>query len=210
MYVPRHFEETRVDVMHALIKAHPFGALVRHGAGGLDADHVPFEIAAPTPGAPLGTLRAHVARANPLWRESGTAAMVLFQGPSAYITPEYYEQKALTGKVVPTWNYALVHAHGKLRAVDDPQWLLGLVQRLTDRHEAGRASPWSVSDAPPDYIDGLLKAIVGIEIVIERLEGKWKLGQNRSDTDQARMADGLAAEAGGAALARLMQERLPR
>jgi transcriptional regulator len=208
MYAPRHYEETRVEVMHALVKAHPLGALVRLGANGLDADHIPFEIAPPSADAPFGVLRAHVARANPLWREAGNQVMVLFQGPSAYITPELYEEKAINGKVVPTWNYAVVHAHGPLRVIDERDWVRAMVERLTSRHEQARATSWAVSDAPADYIDAMLKAIVGIEIPIERLEGKWKVSQNRSEREQARMAAGLALEPGGAALAQLMRERL--
>jgi transcriptional regulator len=208
MYTPRHFEEPRLDAMHALIAAHPLGALVRHGAGGLDADHIPFEIAAPSADAPYGLLRAHVARANPLWREAGAQVMVLFQSPSAYISPAFYEQKTIDGKVVPTWNYAVVHAHGTLRSVDDAAWLLALVERLTDGHEASRAQPWSVADAPPDYIDKMLKAIVGIEIRIDRLEGKWKTSQNRNATEQSRIAAGLSQE--GLALGALMLERLAK
>jgi transcriptional regulator len=149
-----------------------------------------------------------VARANPLWREAGNQVMVLFQGPSAYITPELYEEKSVNGKVVPTWNYAVVHAHGPLRVIDERDWVRAMVERLTNRHEQARANPWAVSDAPADYIDAMLKAIVGIEIPLERLEGKWKVSQNRSEQHQARMAAGLAVEPGGAALAQLMRERL--
>ena len=195
MYTPATFREERLDVLHGLIDAHPLGALVRHDADGLCADHLPFEIAAPTSDAPFGTLRAHVARANPLWRAAGgnDDCMVIFQGPHAYITPAWYAEKQRSGKEVPTFNYAVVHAHGPLRAIDDAAWLLGLVERLTVRHEAGLAAPWRVSDAPADYIEKLLKAIVGIEIPLTRLEGKWKLGQNRSMQDQATMARELAA-----------------
>ena len=195
MYTPATFREERLDVLHGLIDAHPLGALVRHGKDGLCADHLPFEIAAPTPDAPFGILRAHVARANPVWRAAGADCMVIFQGPHAYITPAWYAEKQRSGKEVPTFNYAVVHAHGPLRAIDDAAWLLGLVERLTARHEAGLAAPWQVSDAPAGYIDKLLKAIVGIEIPLTRLEGKWKLGQNRSMQDQASMAQGLALDA---------------
>ena len=194
MYTPSSFREERLEVLHGLIAAHPLGALVRHGEDGLCADHLPFEIAAPTPEAPFGILRAHVARANPLWRAAGTDCMVIFQGPHAYITPAWYAEKQISGKEVPTFNYAVVHAHGPLRAIDDAAWLLGLVERLTARHEADQAAPWKVSDAPAGYIDKLLKAIVGIEIPLTRLEGKWKLGQNRSMQDQASMAHGLALD----------------
>ena len=196
MYTPSTFREERLDVLHGLIDSHPLGALVRHGADGLCADHLPFEIAAPTPEAPFGILRAHVARANPLWRVAGGSddALVIFQGPHAYITPAWYAEKQRSGKEVPTFNYAVVHAHGPLRAIDDAAWLLGLVERLTARHEADQAAPWKVDDAPAGYIDKLLKAIVGIEIPLMRLEGKWKLGQNRSIQDQASMAHGLALD----------------
>ena len=193
MYTPATFREERLDVLHGLIDAHPLGALVRHGKDGLCADHLPFEIAAPTPDAPFGILRAHVARANPVWRAAGADCMVIFQGPHAYITPAWYAEKQRSGKEVPTFNYAVVHAHGPLRAIDDAAWLLGLVERLTARHEADQAAPWRVSDAPADYIDKLLKAIVGIEIPLTRITGKWKLGQNRTQEDQATMARELTA-----------------
>ncbi len=195
MYTPATFREERLDVLHGLIDAHPLGALVRHGKDGLCADHLPFEIAAPTPDAPFGILRAHVARANPVWRAAGADCMVIFQGPHAYITPAWYAEKQRSGKEVPTFNYAVVHAHGPLRAIDDAAWLLGLVERLTARHEADQAAPWRVSDAPADYIDKLLKAIVGIEIALTRITGKWKLGQNRTQEDQATMARELTAAA---------------
>jgi transcriptional regulator len=188
MYSPSHFEETRVDRLHALIEDHPLGTLVMHSADGLVADHIPFEIAAATAEAPHGTLRAHVARANPLWRQAGADALVLFQGPSAYVSPSLYQEKPVSGKVVPTWNYAVVQAHGVLRAIEDPEWLLALLERLTARHEAPRASPWAVRDAPAAYIDSMLKAIVGIEIPLDRLQGKWKLSQNRPPADRAAVA----------------------
>jgi transcriptional regulator len=208
MYTPRRFAESRIEVMHALIDAHPLGALVRQNEGGLDADHIPFEISPPAPGAPYGVLRAHVARANPLWREAGAKAMVLFRGPSAYVSPEFFEAKNRTGEVVPTWNYAVVHAHGTLRVHENPEWLLPLLERLTARREAGRATPWKVADAPREYIDRLLGAIVGVEIVIERLEGKWKLTQDESLSDQGRVAAGLMSDDGSGALARVMLDRL--
>jgi transcriptional regulator len=193
MYSPSHFAETRTDTLHALIEAHPLGTMVMHTADGLVADHVPFEIGAPSAAAPYGTLRAHVARANPLWRQAGAGALVVFQGPSAYVSPSLYQEKPVSGKVVPTWNYAVVQAHGVLRAVEDPAWLLALLERLTARHEAPRAAPWAVADAPPEYIDSMLKAIVGIEIPLDRLDGKWKLSQNRPPADRAAVAGDCAA-----------------
>lgn len=193
MYLPRHFEETRVEVMHALMRAHPLGLLVTHGADGLQANSIPFLVDAGP--APRGTLVAHVARANPLWREAdGTPVLVVFQGPQAYVSPGWYASKAEHGKVVPTWNYIMVQARGRLRAVDDAARLHTLVSRLTATHEAGRDKPWAVDDAPRDYIDATLKAIVGIEIEIEALAGKWKVSQNRSAADREGVAAGLTAQ----------------
>lgn len=212
MYVPSTFREERIEVLHGLMSSPPLGALVHQSANGLCADHLPFDLIAPTPDAPFGTLRAHVARANPLWRAgAGQPVLAIFQGPHAYITPSWYEEKQRSGKEVPTFNYAVVHAHGTLRVIEDADWLLATLNRLTGRHEAVQASPWQVSDAPADYIGKLLKAIVGIEIVITRLEGKWKLGQNHSLTDQATMASALGASGmpGPAqALGALIGERL--
>ncbi len=188
MYVPSHFVESRTEVMHALIAAHPLGTLVTHGAGGLEADHIPFEIASAGPDAPHGMLRAHVARANPLWKKDGDV-MVVFQGASAYISPSLYEEKTVSGKVVPTWNYAVVHAHGPLRAIEDPVWLLGLLDRLSAAHERTRAMPWKIEDAPRQFIDKLLGAIVGIEIPVQRMQGKWKMSQNRSENDRRMIAE---------------------
>lgn len=199
MYLPKHFEETRVDVLHGLIRAHPLGTLVTAGAGGLEANHVPFEID-PDP-APFGTLRAHVARANPVWRDGAGDALVIFQGPESYVTPSWYPTKRESGKVVPTWNYVAVHAYGRLRAIDDPAWLRAFVTRLTDRHEARRAAPGKVSDAPGDYVDQLLAAIVGIELPVARLLGKWKVSQNRPAADRAGVVAGLEGDGGDAARA---------
>jgi transcriptional regulator len=205
VYTPAKYEESRLEVLHALVRAHPLGALVMHGEQGLVADHIPFEISAPTPEAPFGVLRAHVARANPVWRSHGAPALVLFQGPSAYISPNHYEEKATSGKVVPTWNYAVVHAHGRLRTVDDQEWLLGLLGRLTERHESSQRAPWKLADAPRDYIDRLLKAVVGIEIALDSLHGKWKASQDDPAGERARIASGLATEEGGAPMAALMR-----
>lgn len=197
MYNPKSYREERLEVLHALMAAHPLGALVRMTEQGLCADHLPFEIAPATPQAPFGTLRAHVARANPLWREEGGKggdAMVIFQGPQAYITPAWYAEKERSGEEVPTFDYAVVHAHGPLRVIEERGWLLAFLERLTARHEAAQALPWKVSDAPPAYIDKLLKAIVGIEIPITRLEGKWKMEQKNSLQDRLRVADELSRD----------------
>jgi transcriptional regulator len=207
MYLPKHFEETRVPVLHDLIRAHPLAALVVLTASGLDANHIPFEID-PDP-APFGTLRGHVARANPLARGlSGDAeALAIFQGPDEYISPSWYATKQETARVVPTWNYAVVHAHGPLRIIDDAAWLRGFVDTLTNRHERGRADPWKVSDAPADYVDAMVKAIVGIEIPLTRLVGKWKVSQNRPEPDRAGVVDALMRDGreSASAMARLVR-----
>lgn len=188
MYTSTCFDETRPELLQGLIAQYPLGAVVVNGPDGLVADHIPFELAPATPQAPFGVLRAHVARANPLWRHEGET-MVVFQGPSTYVSPSLYEEKAVNGKVVPTWNYAVVQAHGTLRAVEDPAWLLALLGRLTLKHEAARAAPWAVEDAPREWIDKIMQAIVGIEIPVQRMQGKWKACQNRSLNDQRRVAE---------------------
>lgn len=208
MYLPKHFEVTDPAALHGLIREHPLGALVLSGPDGLGADHVPFEVDADP--APHGRLLAHVARANPLWRSAAEHAevLVIFQGPSGYVTPSWYPSKQASGKVVPTYNYAVVHAYGRMRAVEDQAWLRGFVTRLTNRHEAGRTEPWHVTDAPDDYIDKMLEAIVGIEITVTRLVGKWKVGQNRTPADQAGVVAGLQARGNAGDLA--MAEALER
>ncbi|MEQ1882589.1 MAG: FMN-binding negative transcriptional regulator [Burkholderiales bacterium] len=191
MYLPAHFSETRFEVLRELVQAHPLGVLVTFGAEGLNANHLPFEWD-PEP-APFGTLRAHVARANSLWKElsSGTQPLAIFQGPQHYITPSWYQTKKDTGKVVPTWNYLVVHAYGPMWVIDDPQWLRKFVGALTDRFEAPRAQPWKVEDAPEDFIATQLKAIVGIEMTVEKLLGKWKASQNRPAQDRDGVVAGL-------------------
>lgn len=191
MYVPAHFEETRLEVLHDLVRNHPLATVVTLDRDGLNANHIPMELD-PEP-MPLGTLRGHVSRANPMWEHfsSDVAALVIFQGPEIYITPSWYQTKQESGKVVPTWNYAVVHAYGPLRIVEDPIWLRALVERLTHRNEAQRAEPWEVADAPGDYIEGQLRGIVGIEIPIARLLGKWKVSQNRPESDRKGVTKGL-------------------
>jgi transcriptional regulator len=192
MYLPAHFEERRAEVLHALVRSQPLGLLVTlSDAGGLQANPIPFLID-PDAG-PLGTLRGHVARANPLWHATrlDVDALVVFQGPQAYVSPAFYPSKAEHGKVVPTWNYVTVQARGRLRAIDDPAWVHGLVTRLTQTHEDARAQPWAVGDAPADYIQTMLRAIVGIEIPLSALNGKWKVSQNRSAADRHGVAQGL-------------------
>jgi transcriptional regulator len=214
MYLPAQFCEDRPDVIHALIHSHPLATVVAMTDAGLIANHVPLELDASA--GPHGTLRGHVARANPVWKtlRAGVEAIAIFQGAQHYITPSYYATKAATGKVVPTWNYAAVHAYGPLRAIEDPVWLRGLVERLTDRHEADRAAAtgagvWHVGDAPEAFLETMIKAIVGIEIPISRVEAKWKVSQNRPVEDRAGVVAGLAGEPGeqAAAMAELVRER---
>ena len=184
LYLPAHFNETRTEVMHALMRAHPLSTLVTQCGSGLVANHVPVQTLAEP--KPLGCIRGHVARANPLWREyrAGTEALAIFQGPQVYISPSFYPSKVKTGEVVPTWNYAVVHASGKLRFIDDAAWLHDFVAGLTATHEAPRSMPWKIEDAPAPYIDKMLRLIIGFEFSIATLAGKWKVSQNRSPTDQ--------------------------
>jgi len=209
MYLPGHFEETRIDILHQLIRARPLATIVTLGSAGLNANHIPFELSAEP--APLGTLRGHVARANPLWRDfsENIDALIIFHGPQAYVSPSWYPTKQATGEVVPTYNYIVVHAYGRLEIIDDPRWLGGLVTRLTERFEAARAEPWHVTDAPDGFIENQLRGIVGIEIVISKLLGKWKASQNRPVVDREGVVKGLSGsnDADSLALAELVRER---
>lgn len=242
MYLPPHFEETRAEPLHALVRSRPLGTLVTLDRGGvLQADPIPFlldtdpqdaDVTHPrgTPGGGAhprgtpgdgtqlhGTLRGHVARANPLWRETrdDTDVLVVFQGAQGYVSPGWYPGKAEHGKVVPTWNYLVVQARGRLRAIDDREWLRAFVTRLTERHESRQVRPWQVADAPADYIETMLGAIVGIEIELVSLVGKWKASQNRSAADRAGVVAGLTAlaardgDAESAALAGVVAATLP-
>jgi len=209
MYAPKLFEETNTEVLHRLISSYPFASMVTATDDGLDANHIPF-IIDQNP-APLGKLRGHIARANPLWRDLSDAAetMIIFQGPQTYISPSWYPAKKETGKVVPTWNYAVVHVHGKLRFIHDKEWLLDLVKSLTEEHESGRDQPWQVSDAPDDFVDKMLGSIVGIEIYITRLEGKWKVSQNRPEKDKHGVIEGLQTE-GNTTSSMLVKDRMAK
>mgnify|MGYP000376689881 CR=1 FL=1 len=204
MYIPAHFAETRPDALHRILRAHPLGMLVTHGSEGLDADHIPFELDE-TEG-PHGTLRAHVARANSLWQRcpTGTPVMVVFRGAEAYISPNWYPSKHETHRQVPTWNYEVVHAHGVLTVQDDERFTRRLLAQLTRRHEAAEPKPWKMGDSAPDYIDSMLRNIVGIEIAITSLTGKVKLSQNREPRDRLGAADTLDAR-GSADLAQAMR-----
>lgn len=191
MYVPKYNEEHDIDALHAFMRSHPLAAWVTQTADGLIANHIPFLIDASR--GERGTLMCHVARANPVWSSFSTSvpSMILFQGADAYITPSWYPSKQAHGKTVPTWNYAVVHAYGMPRIVEDRAWLRDHLNRLTDTHEADRSTPWKVADAPADFIERLLDMIVGIEIPISKLIGKWKVSQNRPEADKRGVVAGL-------------------
>ena len=192
MYQPAHFVEQDAHTLLALMTEAPLATLIRGGPE-LAADVLPLEVERVGDGWGVA---GHVARANPLWREAdGQPVLALFQGPQAYVSPNWYPSKFQHGKAVPTWNYTMVQVHGTLRAIDDPAWLRTFVTRLTQRHEGGRAVPWHVGDAPPDYLDAMLKAIVGIEIEVTRVEGKFKLSQNRDAADRTGVVLGLESDA---------------
>jgi transcriptional regulator len=193
MYQPAHFQPADAGSAAVLMREHPLAHLVWLHDGAPTADPLPLMLD-PAAG-PQGVLRGHVARANPLWRgAAGQRVLAIFSGPQGYVTPSWYPSKAATAKVVPTWNYMVVHAHGMLRTIDDAAWLRALVEQLTDTHEARRAHAWQVGDAPTDYIDKMISAIVGIEIELTRVEAKFKLSQNRSEPDRLGVQAGLLAE----------------
>jgi transcriptional regulator len=210
MYVPAQFEESDLSVLHALIAERPLGAWVTLSEGELVVNHIPFLLDASR--GTWGTLMGHVARANPVWKSLSTSlhSLVVFQGPEAYITPSSYPSKAENGQAVPTWNYAVVHAHGLPRVREEREWLLDHVTRQTDVREATEAVPWQVSDAPAGFVEGLLRGIVGIEIPISKLVGKWKVSQNRTRADRLGAAAGLTARGHASALsmAELIRSRI--
>ena len=194
MYEPPLHRQEDLAAQHALIRAHPLGLLISHGASGLLANAIPFLIFPEA--SKLGTLQAHVARANPQWRDLQTAeeALVVFQGVQHYITPSWYETKRETGKVVPTWNYLIVQARGRPRVIEDADWLRAQIEALTSKKEASRAKPWAVGDAPEDFVASQIRQIVGVEIEITDIKGKWKASQNRKAEDRAGVIAGLEAE----------------
>jgi transcriptional regulator len=191
MYTPVHFSIKSREALHTIIQTNPLGALVTMTPEGLDANHIPFEL-----DADRGVLTAHVARANPVWQQckDGAQVLVIFRGNASYISPNWYPSKHETHRQVPTWNYEVVHAHGVLTIQDEERFVRGVVARLTRIHEASEPKPWKMGDSAPEYIDGMLKAIVGIEIAITRLEGKSKLSQNREDRDRLNAANMLASQ----------------
>jgi transcriptional regulator len=207
MYIPQHFQESRTEVLHELIKEHPFGILVTNGESGMDANHIPFELDIKC--GEFGTLHAHVARANPLWKDvqNGDEVLAIFQAEHAYISPTWYPSKHESHKQVPTWNYMVVHARGKVLIHDDERYVRGMVARLTRTHEADQPQPWKMTDSPKDFIDMMLKNIVGIEIPITQLVGKFKLGQNRETRDIKGAGEALKAQ-GDILLGQAMLDRV--
>ncbi len=205
MYRPPAFREDRPELLHAAIRAHPLATLVTHGPSGLAANLVPFTLVPGENGPDL--LRAHLARANPQLGDlrAGGEALVIFQGPQAYVTPSWYPSKREHGKVVPTWNYILVQAHGRPRVIDDADWLRAQIDALTAQQEADRSEPWAVTDAPPDYVAAQLKGIAGVEIAIERIEGKWKASQNQPAANREGIVAALRAQDPASLMAAAME-----
>jgi transcriptional regulator len=196
MYQPEHFRQGDLKQIHALIRAHPFGILVSAGSQGLYATHLPTVL---KDDGRYGLIECHLARANPHWKDlaAGIDALMIFQGTECYITPTWYPSKAEHGRVVPTWNYSVVHAHGHPEVMEDKHWLRSHVTELTAQQEHGRAAPWAVSDAPESFIETMLRGIIGFRFVIERIEGKWKMSQNREAKDREGVARGLLARGAG-------------
>ncbi len=209
MYQPPHFREDRIEVQHDLIRAHPLGLLITAGPSGLLANAIPFVIDPDT--SERGTLRAHLSRGNPHWRELTAVeqCLIVFQGPHEYITPSWYPTKHEHGKAVPTWNYVTVHAWGRPAVIEDAGWLRRHLEDLTLLKEGTRPKPWLVSDAPAPYLAAQMKGIVGVEIPIDRIEGKWKVSQNKLEVDRAGVVAGLRNEGGESAkiMADLVTER---
>ena len=208
MYNPPHFNVSDPGALHRIIREHPLGILVTAGTDGLDANHIPFEF--DSAAGPAGLLTGHVARANPVWLQcaGGADVLVIFRGNESYISPNWYPSKHETHRLVPTWNYEVVHAHGRLTVRDDERFIRGVLARLTRTHEAQEPRPWKMGDSPADYIEGMVRAVVGIEIMITRLEGKSKLSQNREARDVLGAAQTLRAR-GQIALADAMSVRKP-
>jgi transcriptional regulator len=206
MYQPPHFREEDLGTQQALIRAHPLGLLVTSGASGLLANPVPFHLDAAA--SEKGVLRLHLARANGQWKDirDGASVLAVFQGADSYVTPSWYATKRETGKVVPTWNYAIVQARGSARIIEDADWLLAQIGAITSQHEGNRPMPWSVEDAPEDFIRAQLKGIVGVEIDIAEIEGKWKVSQNRPVGDREGVATGLASEPGQEAMLSMVRQ----
>ncbi|HXY95328.1 MAG TPA: FMN-binding negative transcriptional regulator [Steroidobacteraceae bacterium] len=204
MYCPSLFREDRLEAQQALIRSHPLGLLISHGPGGLLANLLPFVLK--TGSSERGVLQVHMARANPQWRElDGQPVLVVFRGADAYVSPSLYATKKETGKVVPTWNYAMVQVRGEARLHEEAEWLTPQLNALTTAREASRAQPWSITDAPPDYIEAQKKAIVGIEIEIAAIEGKWKVSQNQPEANRRSVVAGFRLDESTREMAELVR-----
>jgi transcriptional regulator len=206
MYVPPHFVEDDKSALHRAIRETRLATLVTLGSEGLEASHVPILLDEGE--GPFGVIRGHLARANPQWRRAATEtlALAMFLGPDAYVSPNWYATKRETGKVVPTWNYLAIHAYGRVEFFEDAERLRAIVTSLTQPHEGRREKPWAVSDAPEDYIQAQLRGIIGFRLPIDRLEGKWKLSQNRPEVDRRGVIEGLEGE--GGALEQAIAQRM--
>jgi transcriptional regulator len=204
MYCPAHFEESRIDILHDLIHKQPLATLVTQSNEGLTADHIPLHLR--NDGSPFGTLVGHVARDNPLWKLAGQEILAIFQGPDCYISPSWYATKQQTGKVVPTWNYVVAHAHGRLRAIEDPAWIRKQLEALTNQHEQAQPQPWTVAEVPSEFTERLIEQIIGIEIPIAQLRGKWKVSQNQPVKNRESVVAALTNSSDGqkAAIAELV------
>ncbi|HEX7199906.1 MAG TPA: FMN-binding negative transcriptional regulator [Dongiaceae bacterium] len=210
MYLPPHFKQEELPALQGSMRAARLATLVTLGAEGMEASHVPILLDEGE--GPFGVIRGHLARANPQWRRAATEtlALAMFLGPDAYVSPNWYATKRETGKVVPTWNYLAIHAYGRVEFFEDAERLRAIVTSLTQRHEGRREKPWAVSDAPEDYIQAQLRGIIGFRLPIDRLEGKWKLSQNRPEVDRRGVIEGLEGEGGAleSAIAQRMKDGL--
>jgi len=209
MYIPKHFQQQDHEALCDLIKQHPLATLVVNSNSGLSANHIPLRLAHNSSSDIV--LQGHIAKANPLWKEKPEEALAIFQGTDAYISPNWYPTKQEHGKVVPTWNYVAVHASGKIQFINDRSWKLSFLHSLTTEHESSQEQPWAISDAPKDFIEKMLDAIVGFEIAVHELNGKWKVSQNQVEKNQAGVIDGLSASSDTKAitLASVMAQHTP-
>jgi len=209
MYIPRHFQQKNREALYDLIRKHPLATLVVNTSSGLCANHIPLRLVRNS--STDIVLHGHIAKANPLWKDSSREALAIFQGTDAYISPNWYPTKQEHGKVVPTWNYVAVHAAGQIQFIDERHWKANFLERLTEEHESNQEKPWAVSDAPEEFTEKMLSAIVGFEIAVRELSGKWKISQNQIEKNQTGAINGLSASSdpNTKALARFMAEHVP-
>ena len=209
MHIPKHFQQQNHEALHDLIRKRPLATLVVNTSSGLCANHIPLRLIRNSPTDVV--LQGHIAKANPLWKESSREALAIFQGADAYISPNWYPTKKEHGKVVPTWNYVAVHASGQITFIHEQHWKMNFLQTLTAEHESNQEKPWAVSDAPEEFTEKQLSAIVGFEIAVHELSGKWKISQNQIERNQTGVINGLSAssDSKAKALARVMAEHVP-